>query len=261
MIISHKHQFIFMHARKCAGSSMEVMLNSVLGQEDIQIGSWHEVIQNGGYLNKKALKDALLPPSSWPRSLRHLYGNIRDQKGLQISRVANAAIKRQYRETLGSNPACPIAQSVAQLVPEAWQQYFKFSFVRNPYDFEISDYFWRTNALKEKVDFKEFLRRKLDHSLPDVEGVVPYPPTNWPIYSVDDEVVLDYIGRFENLSEHVHFISERLNLPIDLNSVPKAKSGTRRPVEASSFFDAESKKLVSLLHQRELDFFGYEFPS
>ena len=59
------------------------------------------------------------------------------------------------------------------------------------------------------------LRRKLDSGVKDPEGVVPFPPTNWPIYTVNDEVVLDYIGRFENLNEHLHVIGERVT-PINL---------------------------------------------
>jgi hypothetical protein len=37
MIISHAHKFIFLHARKCAGSSVTAYLNPLLGPDDIQI--------------------------------------------------------------------------------------------------------------------------------------------------------------------------------------------------------------------------------
>ena len=53
MIISHKHKFIFLHSRKCAGSSMEVALNKYLGPNDIQIGSWTETLCGDGKMNKK----------------------------------------------------------------------------------------------------------------------------------------------------------------------------------------------------------------
>ena len=54
MIISHKHKFIFLHARKCAGTTMEIILNKYLGPNDIQIGSWVETLANSGNFNKKS---------------------------------------------------------------------------------------------------------------------------------------------------------------------------------------------------------------
>jgi hypothetical protein len=38
MIISHKYRFIFIHIRKCAGTSVTRALVSLLGKEDIVIG-------------------------------------------------------------------------------------------------------------------------------------------------------------------------------------------------------------------------------
>ena len=260
MIISHKHKFIFMHSRKCAGSSMEVMLNKHLGPNDIQIGSWPETILAGGSMNKRAFKDALFYRPPWRSTFRHLSANIIRRRKLDLSQVVNASIKRKYRKILGVNPSCPIAQSVIQLDPAAWGDYFKFSFVRNPFDFEVSDYFWRTKGLPRRVEFKDFLRRKLDSGVEDPEGVVPFPPTNWPIYAIDNQVALDYVGRFEELNEHVYVIGDRLGLSLDLNSVPKAKSGIRKKIDPSEFYDKESKEMVSLLHKHEIEVFGYEFP-
>lgn len=261
MIISHKHKFIFMHSRKCAGSSIEVLLNRYLGPDDIQIGSWPETILAGGRMNKKAFEDAFLYPPSWPSTFKQVSASIIGRKKMDLSQVINALIKHKYRETLGPNAACPTAKSVMQFDSTAWNEYFKFSFVRNPFDFEISDYFWRTKGSPGKVDFKEFLVRKLNNSVKDPEGFVPFPKTNWPIYSINNNnVLLDYVGRFEELNEHVQVIGERLRLPLDLKTVPKVKSGIRKEIDVSDYYDEESKEIVALLHKYELDFFGYEFP-
>lgn len=260
MIISHKHKFIFMHSRKCAGSSMEVMLNKYLGPHDIQIGSWPETIQAGGKMNKRAIKDAFFSPVSWSPSLRQLAASIVKGKKTDISRVANSAIKKKYSRHLGVNSSCPPAELVMDFDTVAWEDYFKFSFTRNPFDFEVSDYFWRTKGLKKRVEFKEFLRRKLDDGLHDPEGIVPFPTTNWPIYTIKDDVSVDYIGRFEDLENEVRKIGERIGLPLDINAVPKAKSTFRKAVSAQDLYDEETKEMVSLLHKKEFDMFGYGFP-
>ena len=260
MIISRKYKFIFMHSRKCAGSSMEVLLNRYLGPDDIQVGSWPETLIAGGRMNKRALKDAFGHPSTWYSTLKDLSGSVLRRRELGLSMVINASIKRQYRETLGSKPSCPIAQSVMLSEPVPWRDYFKFSFVRNPYDFEISVFFWRTKGASGQIEFKEFLERKLDSRISDPEGLVPFPATNWPIYSVNNQVALDYIGRFENLNYDLMAIGERLGISLNLAFVPKAKSGIRNVIDPSGFYDEESKEMVSFLHNEELEYFGYEFP-
>lgn len=209
MIISHEHQFIFMHGRKCAGSSVEVLLNRYLGSDDIQIGSWPETMEAGGRMNSRAVKDAFLHPSTTGHSIKMLVANSAFRRRLDMPRVVNASIKRRYKGVLGPNASCPTAQAVMQFDAVAWDSYFKFGFTRNPFDFEVSDYFWRTKKHSGRVGFKEFLMRKLDKSRADPEGVVPFPPTNWPIYSIDDSIALDYIGRFEQLSDDLRVIGRR----------------------------------------------------
>ena len=77
MIISHKHKFIFMHSRKCAGSSMEVMLNKHLGPNDIQIGSWPETILAGGSMNNR-LSDRARRVDTKDLAVFPLYRGIND---------------------------------------------------------------------------------------------------------------------------------------------------------------------------------------
>ena len=161
MIISHKHKFIFLHSRKCAGSSMEVALNNHLGPNDIQIGSWTESLRGNGRMNKKAIFDTFFSPVSMSNSFKQILFGLMFGKGVNFPRIVNNSIKLRYQKKLGVNPACPTAESVMQFDTFAWNNYFKFAFVRNPFDFEISDYFWRVKDMDQKIKFKEFLKRKL----------------------------------------------------------------------------------------------------
>ena len=53
MIISHEHKFIFFKPMKVAGSSIEVALSKICGDEDLQTGSeYQEEIEEFGYIPK-----------------------------------------------------------------------------------------------------------------------------------------------------------------------------------------------------------------
>ena len=259
MIISHKHKFIFLHARKCAGTTMEIIINKYLGPNDIQIGSWVETLANSGNFNKKAIKNSFFSISALKRTYKKLISNTLTGRGINLSNVINTSIKQVYKDRLGPNPASSSAEMVKDFDPKAWNNYFKFAFVRNPFEFEISDYFWRTKNFDKKIEFKDFLKRKLFIS-EDPENLVPSPPTNWPIYSINNKLVLDHIGQFEDLNNHISIIEKHIGLKLDISNYPVAKKGAYNASSAKNLYDLESIEMVRTLHHNELKFFKYNYP-
>ena len=75
---------------------------------------------------------------------------------------------------------------------------------------------------KKKIEFKDFLKRKLFIS-EDPENLVPSPPTNWPIYSINNKLVLDHIGQFEDLNNHISIIEKHIGLKLDISNYPWPK--------------------------------------
>ena len=100
MIISHKHKFIFLHSRKCAGSSMEVALNNYLGPNDIQIGSWTESLRGNGKMNKKAIIDTFFSPLSMSNTLKQILFGKMFGKGVNFPRIVNVSkyLKCLYKD-------------------------------------------------------------------------------------------------------------------------------------------------------------------
>jgi hypothetical protein len=239
---------------------MEVMLNRFLGPVDIQIGSWPETIGAGGKMNRQAYIDALLNPASMRYMLNCAMAQIVTRKKLNYSEIINSSIKAKYATDLGRNPACSTAAQVKAFTNDKWNEYYKFCFVRNPFDFEVSDYYWRTKGLERKLEFKDFIQRKIQFMSTDPERVVPSPVTNWPIYTIDDQLVLDFVGKYENINCDIKFIAGKLGLPLDLQHTPKAKSNFRTKASGAELYDDESKEMVFKLHENEIKMFGYGWP-
>ena len=257
MILSHRFRYIFLHCRKAAGSSATAYLNRYLGPDDLQVGTWADSIKFGGKYNRKLILDLV----SW-KGVRALaqHSAIRLAKG-RIPKgpdLINSAHKDLYRGVLGDKPEQPLASEVKQFAPTEWETYFKFCFVRNPFDRAVSDYRWRTRG-KPDISFLEFLERVADPARPDPEHIVPNPRSNWPIYTIDDQIAVDFVGRFERFADDLAHVCNTLSIPFDAASIPFAKksSGTDRGYR--DWYGEREKVLVARLFAHEIDQFGYTF--
>lgn len=121
-----------------------------------------------------------------------------------------------------------------------WDEYFKFGFVRNPYDRMVS-----------MLKFKD--RLMPDGTFYDFVAHISSLQKSYHSYWLDEE--LDFVGRFEHLLDGWDEIKSRLNLDLDLPHTGKSK----RNLDYRTYYDDETKALVDAVHQRDLEIYGYEF--
>lgn len=256
MILNDTHRFIFLHCRKTGGSSIKAYLNRFLGPADLQVGTWPDTLAAGGHYNRRL----------WIDLVTHRFG-------LTLARATagavlrgglpriNALSRRIYRDRLGPQPPHADAGRVRAMAGARWDSHFKFCFVRNPYDRAVSDYRWRlkvTGTPPDAVSFAEFLRRSADPVHPDPERIISSVPDNWAIYTIDDRVAVDHVGRFETLHDDMATICDRIGVPFDPDAFPH----TKRTGSGDSYRDwygPDERALVERIYARELDHFGYRF--
>jgi hypothetical protein len=73
--------------------------------------------------------------------------------------------------------------------------------------------------------------------------------------SEDGKIVVDLVGRFENLDRDWTRICEALG--VDHVSLSRENPGTRG--DYRSFYDETSKRLIAERFHRSIELFGYEF--
>jgi hypothetical protein len=211
MLISHSHQFLFIHIPKAAGSS---------------------------------IRQALLPyahdvTGHWMNRLLALFG-------IHVNHFTHYKSKL-FREHSTA------AEVRRQLPHQVYESFFKFAFVRNPWDLLVSSYHYlrrneahhrhglvmRLHRFEEYVDYE--LRRN---------RVLQKP------FVTDDngELIVDFVGRFESLHEDFAFVAQTLGIPVRLGHFNKSEHSDYR-----SYYNDRLIELVVEHFRDDIEMFGYAF--
>lgn len=258
MIISHKYRFIFIHCRKVAGSAIKTTLWPHLGDGDIMIGSLDEVLQRGGALNRAARR-AMWHPHALNVTRKAMLERWRHGDTSRYRNLVNTAVKAHYRRSLFRNPVHPPAENVRSMFPYEWEHYFKFCFVRDPYEQALSEFSHQRRNSRREFDFGYFLKALAGEV--DDRGITPSGLiSNWPLYTIDDQVAVDYIGRYANLEEDFAWLCERLDIPHRGRLLEEKVEKHGRKKKLQDWYDAERAEYVRKLYKKEIDYFSISSP-
>lgn len=225
---------------------MKSALYPHLGENDIMVGSIHEALRSGATLNS-ASRRALL-------SFDGMLGYVRARATGNAHEVAiNQGIKKRYISMISENPPHATAKQIKSFLGgQIWSDYFKFCFVRNPYDQVISDYFWRKkNESRREISFDDFLESIEYRGRDGASAKV----SNWDILSINNEIAMDYVGKFESIHQDFSHVMNFLN--INNVKLSQEKKGDYQDRELSISLTPERKKKIQLLFEREIEEFGY----
>jgi hypothetical protein len=135
----------------------------------------------------------------------------------------------------------PADRARSRLGRRRWDEYFTFCFERNPWDKDVSMYFWNTRDEPSPPPFESWLHHKR-HDLSD-----------WYLYTSRGRIIVDFVGRFEHLDEDLRRALGRAGVTCDV-VLPRLRTGTRRgPVS----FTRRSRDIVLRAFAREFETFDY----
>ncbi|MGD9868743.1 MAG: sulfotransferase family 2 domain-containing protein, partial [Hyphomicrobiales bacterium] len=229
MIVSHRHRFIYIKTYKTASTSIEAALSAVCGPDDVITPASEELMKTraGREARNYRLDHPMVPRRPL---LRRLLGRP----------------ERAYHPSVGYYEHMPAWRVRNYVGEEIWSSYYKFSFERNPWERQVSWFFYKTKSKADRPEFAAFLR---DKKRAYVE--------NFDLYSIGDQVCLDFVGRYESLAKDFQKamqsigMEKKIELPLT-NASPR--QGNR---DYRKFYDAETRDRMARWYAREIDLFGY----
>jgi TPR repeat protein len=121
-----------------------------------------------------------------------------------------------------------------------WDKYFKFGFVRNPWDRELSN-------PPEDISFKEWLNIRLQKN-----GFIRSHNSSQCDYLTD----VNYVARFENYDEEVKYLFNRIGVPMPQPLMHINKTDHKPYYE---YYDDIDIMKVQQWYEKDIEMYNYEF--
>ena len=160
----------------------------------------------------------------------------------------------------------PIQSYLNFLGEKRVNEMFKFTIVRDPYERLISAFLYLKKGGREKkndikyqdiiekyLTFEDFVLNffKSDEYL-NIEHFIPQ--YHW-LVDKDDNLIVDYIGRFEKIEEEFLIIKERLNFKSTFKTLPK-KNITN--ISHNINYTNEMLQIVNSIYYKDFEFLNYK---
>jgi hypothetical protein len=217
MLLSPKHQFLFIHIAKTGGTSVRAAL----------------------------ARRRWVDPWYWPMflcsRLSHLSGH----------RIATKL------------PRHAKAIAAQELLPRArFDALFKFAFVRNPWDLQVSSFHHirreRPQYLGGHQDFAAFLHWKLDPERPpqyhldtSIELQTDY------LIDLRGNLIVDFIGRYEQLERDFNEACVRIGIAAP--TLPHRRQANDRGADYRRYYDDRTADLVAQHFAPDIERLNYSF--
>lgn len=187
-------------------------------------------------------------PKTGGTSIEHALGLLGDwrqeNKATMFGSIESPALEStshstRYLQHLSAN-------DLRRLLPAQFATFFRFAFVRNPWDRIVSAYCYLMRA--KGTSFNEFLERTEGASHAHLVPQYGY------IEDSAGECLVDYVGRFETLASDFAEVCAKLGIRREL---PFLNPSWHGPYQG--YYDDASRKLVERRYGEDIERFRYTF--
>lgn len=176
----------------------------------------------------------------------------------RVAKVCTRTILHHFKE----KDVCLDAEhpSFIHYSPRNFDGYFKFAFVRNPWDRLVSCWFNKVI----RMNYFHFNKPKLEKmkcfsnfvhfvSKLDIENCDRHLCLQSRLIDLNN---IDFLGRFENFKEDFLYVCQRLDIPAGPVKERNVSAGKKK---YSEYYDDVLIEKVSQIYQKDIQLFGYYF--
>ncbi len=186
---------------------------------------------------------------------------------IHVPKCAGVSVSRSL---FGDMVATHLAVKSFQLIysKQEFESYFKFTFVRNPWDRLFSafrflkrggmtdkDRAWANTQLAPYDTFDDFVRRWV--TAKNVASWQHFKPQHRFLLDPAGRLQIDYVGRFETLEQDFCHIAERLG--IERTIAHHNRTDGPSATDYRSFYTDETRRIVADVYRRDIELFDYRF--
>lgn len=159
-----------------------------------------------------------------------------------------------YEKENINNSFFPFFKKIA--IEKKWRQYFKFGFVRNPWDRVVSLYLRKEGIqMSDKMSFEEFIHWIENSSDTSIHPSQHKNQLDWFLNEKGD-ISVDFIGKFENLNKDWEIIQKKLDIQ---SSLPHKNQNITKKKHYSEYYNKETKDIIYEKFKVDIEYFKYNF--
>jgi hypothetical protein len=199
----------------------------------------------------------LLPPLTVSKSKKILYFHIAKTGGSSIVKLLK---NNQLDDGILSNKTLDIERKKEYFkeVVEDWENYYKFTFIRNKFDLLISLYNYDLTicngqySLDKHVTFEEFIKEHVGIN----QELYTSRIDQYYLTHTDGKCMFDFMGRFENYAADLTTVCDHIGIH---NTEERVNTGNYDRTKKSGYYTPELEQLVKEKFPQEIKHFNFSF--
>jgi len=198
------------------------------------------------------------------RSLYSGYADAHQCIFIHIPKTAGTSIARTLFNATSRHVPCVEYEKAN---PRKFRRYFKFAFVRNPWDRLYSAYHflkrgglssadraWAQTHLAGYQSFEQFVHEWVNEL--NINSWVHFRPQTSFITDASGHIAMDYLGRMEHLDADFELICQRIGVSVLLPRLNKVEKE-----HYSTSYSMEMIEIVGKAYERDIEWLDYSFTS
>lgn len=140
-----------------------------------------------------------------------------------------------------------------------FNHYFKFAFVRNPYDRAVSEFVY----IRSRPDLLKYLgMSQADSFTKFLQLILHREHTHWrpQVDFITDErqnQIVDFVGRVESFDNDFKVVCREIGLAFPSSPLPNANAGARGPYR--DYYTWQDRRILKRIYREDFERFNYRF--